>query len=482
MKNLKAQIEADIKSHAVFACHNLQASVAAIDFVALSLSQDHQEQGYGVDGTTAVINVRGLLVPQMSRDRSNWGITAYNQIARYLARANSDPFIDGIRLDIDSGGGYVAGLDDVVEQIANLDKPITTFVSGDMYSAAYWLGVSTEKITAKKSSGIGSIGVFVVHSESSKGLEKQGDTLSIFRSGKWKGAFNWFSPLAKYEKDRLQQGVDDTASLFFNHVARQRKLTAQQVKDWQGDVFTAQQAKECGLIDAIVGKSTTTANHVKQHKQQTAQQTAVAFNTGLASLTQNPKETTMELPQALAALDEKDKRISELQRQVVQKDSLATTAMRERDDAGKLHHYRGQHHAYDGKDNLIGDWESGKIYALRSDVFTDDGQPVYRERTLPFFPSEKKQVSYLRLELEMSVNNADEPTNESTIQLQWSDDYARTWHPPMSHRLGRKDTDLTRIVWRRLGVGRQRTYRFSTVANIRCALINAFVDVQGADR
>lgn len=153
-----------------------------------------------------------------------------------------------------------------------------------------------------------------------------------------------------------------------------------------------------------------------------------------------------------------------------------------RDDAGKLHRYRGQHHAYDGKDNLIGDWESGKIYALRSDVFTDDGQPVYRERTLPFFLSEKKQVSYQRLELEMSVNNADEPTNESTIQLQWSDDYARTWHPPMSHRLGRKDTDLTRIVWRRLGVGRQRTYRFSTVANIRCALINAFVDVQGADR
>lgn len=338
MKNLKAQIEADIKSHAVFACHNLQASVAAIDFVALSLSQeplsqDHQEQGYGVDGTTAVINVRGLLVPQMSHDRSNWGITAYNQIARYLARANSDPFIDDIRLDIDSSGGYVAGLDDVVEQIANLDKPITTFVSGDMYSAAYWLGVSTEKITAKKSSGIGSIGVFVVHSESSKGLEKQGDTLSIFRSGKWKGAFNWFSPLAKYEKDRLQQGVDDTASLFFNHVAQQRKLTAQQVKDWEGDVFTAQQAKECGLIDAIVGKSTTTASHVKQHKQQTAQQTVVAFNTGLASLTQNPKETTMELPQALAALNERDKRISELQRQVVQKDSLATTAMRERDDA-----------------------------------------------------------------------------------------------------------------------------------------------------
>lgn len=141
--------------------------------------------------------------------------------------------------------------------------------------------------------------------------------------------------------------------------------------------------------------------------------------------------------------------------------------------------YRGQHHAYDGIDNLIGDYQNGNIYALKENVFTDDGQPVYRERTIPYMPSEKNNVSYLRLELEMSVNDA---LTEQDINMSWSDDYARTWSAPMPQSLGIKDADIKRIVWRRLGTGRQRTYKFTTTANSRCALINGYLEVKGSDR
>ena len=146
---------------------------------------------------------------------------------------------------------------------------------------------------------------------------------------------------------------------------------------------------------------------------------------------------------------------------------------------GTLSRYRGQHHAYDGVDNLIGDFEDGKIYALKENIFTDDGLPVYRERTIPYFPSDKKNVSYMRLELEMSVNDA---LTEQNIDMSWSDDYARTWSPPMTQSLGIKDADMKRVVWRRLGIGRQRTYKFTTTANSRCALINGYLEVQGSDR
>lgn len=146
---------------------------------------------------------------------------------------------------------------------------------------------------------------------------------------------------------------------------------------------------------------------------------------------------------------------------------------------GALSRYRGQHHAYDGTDNLIGDYENGNLYALKETVFTDDGLPVYRERTIPYTPSEKKNVSYLRLELEMSVNDA---LTEQNIDMSWSDDYARSWSVPTSQSLGIKDEDIKRIVWRRLGIGRQRTYKFTTTANSRCALINGYLEVQGSDR
>ena len=303
--NILDKIKADIARHELMACHDLQGQLTAIDVKALAvLGKDSETPSYSVDNRTATIKIRGLLIPSASRDYGDWA-TGYNYINQYLAKANNDPFVDEIVLDIDSGGGYVKGLDDVIETIANLSKPITTYASGDMYSAAYYLGSSTDRITAEKDSGIGSIGVYVVHSEDSKALEKWGETYSIFRSGKWKGAFNWFSPLAKHEKERLQQGVDEAASLFFNHVAYKRGIDAMTIADWQGDTFTATKAKELGLIDEIVGKTATNS------PTQVEITTKADFS---ATSTQNPKENTMDLNEAKA-------KISELQGQVADKET-----------------------------------------------------------------------------------------------------------------------------------------------------------------
>lgn len=316
--NLLDKIKADIARHELMACHDLQGQLAAIDVKALAvLGKDSETPSYSVDNRTATIKIRGLLIPNASRDYGAWA-TGYNYINQYLAKANNDPFVDEILLDIDSGGGYIKGLDDVIETIANLSKPITTYASGDMYSGAYYLGSSTDRITAEKDSGIGSIGVFVVHSEESKALEKWGETYSIFRSGKWKGAFNWFSPLAKHEKERLQQGVDEAASLFFNHVAYKRDIDTMTIADWQGDTFSATKAKELGLIDEIVGK-TVTQSPVEQFLETKAESSATT--------NPQPKELDMDLVQALAensnlkaqvadketALASKDAKIAELQ-------------------------------------------------------------------------------------------------------------------------------------------------------------------------
>ncbi|WP_420229047.1 S49 family peptidase [Psychrobacter sp. ER1] len=250
--NLQAKIKRDIDSHALMSCENLDRQMAAIDFKSLArYSDDDSEAAYTVENGVATIDVRGLLVPETSSDYRSWGVTGYANLADYIQQANDDYTVTSIVLDIDSGGGYVAGLDGITETIYQSAKPIETFVSGDMYSAAYWLGASTSKITASKQSGIGSIGVYVVHTEESGWLERYGEKVSLFRSGKWKAAFNSFMPLTDDEKQRLQEGVDESASVFFNHVAAQRNVDAKTVKGWEGDVFTAVKAKELGLIDAI---------------------------------------------------------------------------------------------------------------------------------------------------------------------------------------------------------------------------------------
>ncbi|OLF36519.1 hypothetical protein BTW00_05375 [Psychrobacter sp. C 20.9] len=259
--NLQAKIKRDIDSHALMSCTGLEHQLASIDFKALSrYDDDDGEAAYTVENGVATIDVRGLLVPETSSDYRSWGVTGYANLADYIQQANDDYTVTSIVLDIDSGGGYVAGLDGITETIYQSAKPIETFVSGDMYSAAYWLGASTSKVTASKQSGIGSIGVYVVHTEESGWLERYGEKVSLFRSGKWKAAFNSFMPLTDDEKQRLQEGVDESASIFFNHVAAQRNVDAKTVKGWEGDVFTAVKAKELGLIDGIADSVSTSSS------------------------------------------------------------------------------------------------------------------------------------------------------------------------------------------------------------------------------
>lgn len=306
--NLQAKIKRDIDSHALMSCTGLEHQLASIDFKALSrYDDDDSEAAYTVENGVATIDVRGLLVPETSGDYRSWGVTGYANLADYIQQANDDYAVTSIVLDIDSGGGYVAGLDGITETIYQSAKPIETFVSGDMYSAAYWLGASTNKITASKQSGIGSIGVFVIHSEDSKWLDKHGETLSLFRSGKWKAAFNSFMPLTADEKTRLQEGVDESASIFFNHVAAQRNVDAKTVKGWEGDVFTAVKAKELGLIDEIADSVSTSS------------QTAQSNN--------NPEEYDLnELEKAQAKIAELEKSEAQAKQEAVDAKAAALAA------------------------------------------------------------------------------------------------------------------------------------------------------------
>ena len=307
--NLQAKIKRDIDSHALMSCTGLEHQLASIDFKALSrYDDDDSEAAYTVENGVATIDVRGLLVPETSSDYRSWGVTGYANLADYIQQANDDYTVTSIVLDVDSGGGYVAGLDGITESIYQSAKPIETFVSGDMYSAAYWLGASTSKVTASKQSGVGSIGVYVVHTEESGWLERYGEKVSLFRSGKWKAAFNSFMPLTDDEKTRLQEGVDESASIFFNHVAAQRNVDAKTVKGWEGDIFTAVKAKELGLIDAIadsvaVSSSTKQSNtNPKTEGESMDLQEAQAKITALeAEKTQAVQEATDAKAAALAA-------------------------------------------------------------------------------------------------------------------------------------------------------------------------------------
>ena len=73
----------DINRRLPMACEDILASVESVDFTAFSSNRrnsDNDRAGYDVEDGVATIKVVGLLVPEMSYDMSNWGITGYNHI------------------------------------------------------------------------------------------------------------------------------------------------------------------------------------------------------------------------------------------------------------------------------------------------------------------------------------------------------------------------------------------------------------------
>lgn len=251
--NIKNKIMRDINRRLPMACEDILASVESVDFAAFSgrrrNSDDHA--GYEVEDGVATIKVVGLLVPEMSYDMSNWGITGYNHITEYIEAANADPKVNSITLDVNSTGGYVTGVAACAKSVAESEKPVTTHARGFMQSAAYWLGCTADVVVAAEDTVIGSIGVLATHIEESEAMAKQGIKATLIGSGIWKAAYSSMLPLTDVQVDRMRERVNAQAQTFFDHVASSRGISSSIIKGLEADSFDAAEAKNLGLIDAV---------------------------------------------------------------------------------------------------------------------------------------------------------------------------------------------------------------------------------------
>lgn len=229
--------------------------VKGINDLMARMDSDEYERASGlkVEDGVATILVRGLMVPSLSYDLTEYGLTAYNILSKYIDEVKTNPTIRAVDFDIDSAGGFTKGLNKVVDEIKALDKPTRTIATGTMASAAYWLGVASDEVVSiNGTNSIGSIGVYASHTNRARQLEANGIEITTFKSGFWKGAFSPNKPLSEREAKRLQAKVDEQAQAFFDHVAENRNgMTAEDVKNLEGDTLSANKALNAGLIDAI---------------------------------------------------------------------------------------------------------------------------------------------------------------------------------------------------------------------------------------
>lgn len=201
----------------------------------------------------AVIPIVGTLVSRSGYVDAASGLLSYCDIGDAIAGAMSDPAVQGIILDMDSPGGEVGGLFDLVDRIGALKvgKPLWAIANESTLSAAYAIASAADRIYVTRTGEVGSIGVVAAHVDKSGADAKAGLSWSFVFAGDRKVDGNSHGALSERARADVQADVDRLYADFCALVAANRGLTVETVRATQAAIFRGDLALRAGLVDRI---------------------------------------------------------------------------------------------------------------------------------------------------------------------------------------------------------------------------------------
>lgn len=149
--------------------------------------------------------------------------------------------------------------------------------------------------------------------------------------------------------------------------------------------------------------------------------------------------------------------------------------------AGEFTRHRSNCQVFFNDLNIVGDYETGKLYTLDLNVFADDGsiQRWLRSwRALPTGANTLKRTAHhsLQLDCESGVGLVTGQGSDPQIMLRWSDDGGHTWSNEHWKPMGATGNYGTRVIWRRLGMTtklRDRVYEVSGTDPVKISINGA---------
>jgi signal peptide peptidase SppA len=203
----------------------------------------------------AVVSVIGTLVSRSSYLDAASGLQSYTDIGGAIADATNDPTVRGIILDVDSPGGEVGGLFDLVEQIraikGSTEKPLWAVANESALSAAYAIARAADRLYVTRTGEVGSIGVVAVHIDESGADSKAGLAWTFVFAGERKIDGNAHEPLSERARATIQADVDRLYGELCALVAANRGLTTAGVRATDAAIYRGDLAVRAGLADRV---------------------------------------------------------------------------------------------------------------------------------------------------------------------------------------------------------------------------------------
>lgn len=216
---------------------------------AYGMQPSANEKPYAFAEGVAVIPIHGMLI---NRFGGSWGwVTGYQYISKMSMMADADPDVQLIVYDINSGGGEVSGCSEAGAIIAAMETPTMGVIDSRCYSAAYWLGSQVDKLVSTPSGGAGSVGAMTMHIDVSEMMDAIGMKVTLMYAGKHKVDGNPYEKLDADVKEKTETRLEEIRQDFAETVAEGRGITLESVLATEADCYTAEQAVELKLIDAI---------------------------------------------------------------------------------------------------------------------------------------------------------------------------------------------------------------------------------------
>ena len=195
----------------------------------------------------AVLKVSGTIMPPFTE-----------RLLRQIKHVKNDDNVKGMVLEVDSPGGLVADSHQIYHRLKQLvgEKPMFVAMKRIAASGGYYIamgGGEETRIFAEPTTWTGSIGVILPRYDMSQFAEKVGIDSVPLTTGPFKDSLNPFREPRADEEELWREIIDDSFDRFVEVIEQNRaNLSEEDVRKLAtGQVYTAQQALENGLVDEI---------------------------------------------------------------------------------------------------------------------------------------------------------------------------------------------------------------------------------------
>lgn len=124
---------------------------------------------------------------------------------------------------------------------------------------------------------------------------------------------------------------------------------------------------------------------------------------------------------------------------------------------------------------IVSDYQNGKLYTLSSSAYTNNGAVLPREVVSRHFFANHDRVVVDELVVDFEVGVGDNTTTDPQVMLQISKDNGRSWGTELWMPLGKIGETQKRVVWRRLGLGRDWTFKLRVTDPVKFVISSAAI-------